>query len=211
MQTCAIQHWPRKREGGLRQPHTRSSGTTKKTPKQPRSSDSASHYILPHLHESIAQSPDGDSPEQGVGLQQALRSLPTWYPMINAQHSHGVSVMLRPAPKRWTTLAVPPADRQPTAGLGEMEDVGWRWKHFSHSLIKRGVIRPLMPSEEWIRAVCNDTVFSRSLSPKRPRERVGARPICFLGLNSFIYKVNLGEPPTRNHWRCISQELDVNL
>lgn len=104
----------------------------------------------------------------------------------------GLSVILRPVPGR---LYHPrrPTDGQPAAGLGETENAGWHWKHFSHSLIKRGVIGPLMPSEEQIRAVCNSTAISRSLSPKRRRGRVGARQICFLGHNSFTFKVHLGE------------------
>ena len=87
-----------------------------RTPKQPRNSESASRYILPHLHESIAQTPDGDSLEQGVGLQQA---------QINARHYRRAER----DPQTRAQAAVPPspsADRQPAAGLGETEDVGWR-------------------------------------------------------------------------------------
>lgn len=157
LQTCAIQHLPRRKEGGrLRQPRTRSSDITKRTPKLPRRLESASRSILP----------------------------------CPPHH---------------------PAEGHPAAGLGRMGNTGWLWKHFSHSLIKRGVIRPLTPSEEWIRTVCNGTVFSRSLSPKRRRERVSARQICFLRHNSFTSKVHLGESPPRNHWRCTSQEPDVHL
>lgn len=49
LQTCAIQHLPRRKEGGgLRQPRTRSSGITARTPKQAGSLESASRSILPH-------------------------------------------------------------------------------------------------------------------------------------------------------------------
>lgn len=67
-----------------------------RTPKQPSSLESASRYISPHLHESIAQDPGGDSPERGVGLRRAR---------INARHYGGAER----DPQTRARAAVPPS------------------------------------------------------------------------------------------------------
>lgn len=54
-----------------------------------------------------------------------------------------------------------PSNLSPGAG-----DMLWCWKHLSHSLIKRSVIRAITPSEGW---VDKSTVFSGSLSTKGNR------------------------------------------